>query len=90
LGRASSGTLTEIGTDFKVNLVKSTPWSRAIRAAADRGESGTVALLAAAGLQAADWTKIPAHHLYHMVAALRTVGLEAEARMIAAEAVSFG
>ncbi len=90
LGRASTETLTEVGSDYKVNIVKATPWSRAIRAAAERGESGTVALLAAAGLQGSDWTKIPAHHLFHMVAALRTVGLEAEARMIAAEAVSFG
>jgi hypothetical protein len=41
-------------------------------------------------LQAPDWGKVPAHHIYHIVGALRTVGLEAEARMIAAEAVSFG
>jgi hypothetical protein len=47
-------------------------------------------LLAAAGLQARDWTKVPAHHLFHIVRALRQVGLDAEARMIAAEAVSFG
>jgi hypothetical protein len=29
-----------------------------------------------------------ARHLYHIVSALRRVGLEAEARMIAAEAVA--
>lgn len=90
LGRMSAATLTDFSSDLEVNITRETKWSRAIHAAAQRGESGTVALLAAAGLQASDWTKIPAHHLYHMVSALRTVGLEAEARMIAAEAVSFG
>jgi hypothetical protein len=90
LGRMSADTLTDVSSDLEVNIVRETKWSRAIRAAAGRGESGTVALLAAAGLQTADWTKVPAHHLYHMISALRTVGLEAEARMIAAEAVSFG
>ena len=90
LGRVSQDTLTSFQSDIGTNVIRETNWSRAIRAAAARGESGTVALLAAAGLQAADWTKVPAHHIYHMVSALRAVGLDAEARMIAAEAVSFG
>jgi hypothetical protein len=90
MGRVSQATLTSFASDIEVNVARETKWSRAINAAADRGESGTVVLLAAAGLQATDWTKIPAHHLYHMVRALNKVGLEAEARMIAAEAVSFG
>ena len=82
--------LTSFQSDIGTNVTRETNWSRAIRAAAARGEAGTVALLAAAGLQASDWAEVPAHHIYHMVSALRTVGLEAEARMIAAEAVSFG
>ena len=90
LGRVSQDTLTSFQSDIETNVTRETNWSRAIRAAASRGESGTVALLAAAGLQASDWSKVPAHQLYHLVAALRAVGLEAEARMIAAEAVSFG
>jgi hypothetical protein len=90
LGRVSQDTLTEFQTDIETNVTRETNWSRAIRAAAARGESGTVALLAAAGLQASDWGQVPAHHIYHMVSALRIVGLDAEARMIAAEAVSFG
>jgi hypothetical protein len=90
LGRVSSDTLSSFATDIETNVTRETSWSRAIKAAAARGESGTVALLAAAGLQAPDWSKVPAHHIYHIVGALRTVGLEAEARMIAAEAVSFG
>ena len=90
LGRVSKDTLTDFQADIEANVTRETNWSRAIRAAAARGESGTVALLSAAGLQASDWSQVPAHHIYHMVSALRTVGLEAEARMIAAEAVSFG
>jgi hypothetical protein len=90
LGRMSADTLSGVASDLEVNITKETQWSRAIAAAAERGESGTVALLVAAGLQASDWTKIPPHHLYHIVSALRRVGLIAEARMIAAEAVSFG
>ena len=49
---------------------------------------GTVAILCAAGLQANNWSDIPPEHLYRIVRALRLVGLEPEARMIAAEAVS--
>ena len=90
LGRVSQDTLTSFQSDIDTNVTRETNWSRAIRAAAARGESGTVALLAAAGLQASDWAQVPAHHIYHMVSALRDVGLDAEARMIAAEAVSFG
>ena len=90
LGRVSQDTLTSFAADIETNVTRETNWSRAIKAAAARGESGTVALLAAAGLQASGWSQVPAHHIYHIVGALRTVGLEAEARMIAAEAVSFG
>ena len=73
-----------LGTDFThVNN-----WTRAIDGAARRGEPGTVALLAATGLQGSSWTEMPAFQLYHIVRALSAVGMEAEARMIAAEAVT--
>lgn len=62
-------------------------WERAIDAAATRGEPGTVALLTAVGMQAPDWNRLPPEHLYHIVAALHKVGLDPEARMIAAEAI---
>ncbi len=63
-------------------------WSQAIASAAARGEQGTVAVLAAIGLQARDWSAMPSLQLYHIVSALHRVGLDPEARMIAAEAVS--
>jgi hypothetical protein len=89
LGRIEAGARTDFSGDLKVNIARQTAWSRAIAAAAERGEQGTVALMAIAGLQAPSWSLVPADHLYHLVRALRTVGLDAEARMIAAEAVSF-
>jgi hypothetical protein len=45
--------------------------------------------MAIAALQAPSWSAVPASHLYYIVRSLRQVGLEAEARMIAAEAVTF-
>ena len=45
-------------------------------------------MLAGLGMQGASWDRMTARHLYHIVSALRRVGLNAEARMIAAEAVA--
>lgn len=90
LDRLEGDAETEFGQKLEVNVAQETKWTRAINAAATRGEAGTVGLLAIAAMQARDWRGVPPHYLYHMVRALRTVGLDAEARMIAAEAVTFG
>ena len=55
---------------------------------ARRGEKGTVALLAAVGMQTSNWANVPATHLYFITLALRQVGLDPYARMIAAEAMA--
>jgi hypothetical protein len=89
LGRIESDARTDFASDLKVNISRQTAWSKAITAAAERGEQGTVALMAVAALQAPSWSAVPANHLYYIVRSLRQVGLEAEARMIAAEAVTF-
>jgi hypothetical protein len=89
LGRVNGETVADFSETLAINVGKQTRWSRAIEAAAERGESGTVALLAAAGMQGGGWQDVPPHHLYHIVRALTRVGLTAEARMIAAEAVSW-
>jgi hypothetical protein len=89
LGRVDAEAQSDFGGDLEINVTRQTAWSRAISAAAERGEQGTVALMAIAGLQAPSWSVVPANHLYHIVRSLRRVGLEAEARMIAAEAVTF-
>lgn len=89
LGRVESATIADFSETLNANVRKENSWSRAIAAAADRGESGTVVLLVAAGLQGSGWSDVPPHHLFHIVRALRKVGLDGEARMIAAEAVSW-
>ena len=90
LGRIDTDARTEFAGDLKINIAQQTAWSKAITAAAERGEQGTVALMAIAGMQAPSWSLVPANHLYHIVRSLRQVGLDAEARMIAAEAITFG
>lgn len=63
-------------------------WTAAIDRAAANREPGTVALLAGIGMQTGDWRGVPPAYLFRIVRALRIVGLEFEARMIAAEAVA--
>lgn len=89
LGRLDAEAQADFSGDLDVNIARETKWTKAITAAAERGEQGTVALMAIAGLQAPSWSLIPANHLYFIVRSLRQVGLDAEARMIAAEAVTF-
>lgn len=89
LGRVQGAAISGFAETLETNIRKETAWSRAIAAAAARGESGNVVLLSAAALQGEGWQDIPPHHLYHIVRALKQVGLDGEARMIAAEAVSW-
>jgi hypothetical protein len=63
-------------------------WANIISAAARADQPGTVALLAGVGMQTGSWRGVPPEHLYHIVRSLREVGLEYEARMIAAEAMT--
>ncbi|RVT40160.1 hypothetical protein [Sphingobium algorifonticola] len=88
LNRLPAGEAASLAGDAGLSLAANTRWARAIGAAAQRGERGTVALLAAIGLQVPDWRRVPPAHLYHIVAALHRVGLDPEARMIAAEAIT--
>jgi hypothetical protein len=73
---------------FGVDPAPRSRWGHMIQAAARSNQPGTVALLAGTGLQTADWRGVPPGHLYQIVAALRRVGLDYEARMIAAEAMT--
>ncbi|MDT7535038.1 hypothetical protein OVY48_16620 [Sphingobium sp. SA2] len=88
LARLSADDAASLAQDNGVTLAANSRWARAIGAAAQRGEKATVALLAAVGMQGRDWRRLPPAHLYHVVAALHRVGLDPEARMIAAEAIS--
>jgi hypothetical protein len=88
LGRIGRDDGATLQAEYALDLNRQTRWTRAIDAAAARGEAGTVALLAGVGMQAENWNELPPYHLFHIVAALRRVGLEAESRMIAVEALS--
>ena len=76
------------GWGSNVNAAHGRPWSRAITRAAQVGNPGLVAVLAGLGMQGSGWERMTPLHLYHIVRALDAVGMNAEARMIAAEAVA--
>jgi hypothetical protein len=90
LGRLSQGASTALAEDTGFNLERQTRWARTIARAAEVENAALVALLAGLGMQGESWAQMTPLHLYHIVAGLRAVGLEAEARMIAAEAVARG
>lgn len=88
LGRLPAGDIAQLSQDYGVPVARQSSWTRALdKAVADR-QQGTVALLCAAGMQTARWGGVPPAQLYHIVASLKAVGLEPEARMIAAEALT--
>ena len=87
LGRIKPIDVDRLAQRLEVPLGQRNSWTRAIEAATARHEPATVALLAAVGMQTADWSQVSPVFLYHIVASLRAVGLEPEARMVAAEAL---
>jgi hypothetical protein len=90
LARLSQGDASSLADDLDINLARETRWTRAISRAAEVGNPALVALLAGLGMQGDSWKQMTPLHLYHITAALTRVGFEAEARMIAAEAVARG
>lgn len=88
LGRIEQSALTEAANDLEMNFNGKSSWAVAIEKAAADGQAGTVALLAAVGLQGDSWGRMDPAHIYFITKSLREVGLNAEARMIAAEAVA--
>jgi hypothetical protein len=88
LGRTDSDNIAEYSERLGVDMSAPTAWTRMIDKAADADNAALVAMLAGLGMQGTGWDQMTARHLYHIVSALNRVGLEAEARMIAAEAVA--
>ena len=84
LGRINAGQAS--GAGFRAG--PDDPWTAAIDAAARERAPGAVALLAGVGMQTQSWGGVTPAYLFRTVRALRAVGLEYEARMIAAEAVA--
>jgi hypothetical protein len=90
LGRLDGGDVNLLSRRLGVNLNRATRWSQAIDLAGQYRNPALVSLLAGLGMQGTGWDKMTARHLFHIVRALDQAGLNAEARMIAAEAVARG
>lgn len=90
LGRVQPGAIERFSGKLGIDLKRQTRWTRLIDQAAAVDNPALVMLLAGAGMQGDGWNRMTSVNLYHIVAALDRVGLSAEARMIAAEAVARG
>lgn len=90
LGRISSGTRNRWDRELGLELGRETRWSKAIDRAGEVRNAALVSFLMGLGMQGDDWSRMTPRHLYYIVSALRRSGMEAEARMIAAEAVARG
>ena len=88
LERVGSADIAEYRERLGSNLGAPTRWTAMIDKAAAVNNRALVAYLAGVGMQGTSWDQMTGRHLYHIVGALKKVGLEAEARMIAAEAVA--
>jgi len=90
LGRIDGDDRAAFAERLGIDLARETRWTRMIARAGEVENAALVAMLAGLGMQGTDWAQMTPLHLYHIVRSLRLVGLEAEARMIAAEAVARG
>jgi len=88
LGRLGNTDAAKLARGLGVTLGQSSPYANALRRAVQGHQRGTVALLVAVGMQSPSWNGVPAADFYQMIGALRAVGLNTEARMIAAEAMT--
>jgi hypothetical protein len=88
LDRVGPSEIAEYSQRLEINLAAPTRWTSLIDRAAEVENRALVAMLAGLGMQGSSWDRMTPRHLFHIVSALRRVGLEAEARMIAAEAVA--
>lgn len=88
LGRVSAEDAARLAGELDLDLARRSAWSDKITRAAAVGNPALVALLAGVGMRGQGWDQMTARHLFVIVRALNQVGLGAEARMIAAEAVA--
>lgn len=90
LGRIRESSRDSLLGKVNASVAGQTRWTGAIDTAAGLNNAELVALLAALGMQGDSWARMTPRYLYHITSALNRVGLSAEARMIAAEAVARG
>ena len=88
LGRISTGAAGQLSQRHGLGLGGKSEWTRIIDGASMRRQAGTVALMAAVGMQAPGFESVPGYHLFHLTTALNRNGQDFAARMIAAEALS--
>ena len=88
LGRLAPDDIERAAEALDVRIGAQNAWTRALDRAAADNEPGTVVLLSAIGMQTPSWRGVPPEALYRIVGALKAVGLDGEARMIAAEAIA--
>lgn len=88
LNRIDRDTINSLSSSYELGLGEQTSWTRMIDGAADRGQAGTVIVLAALALQGRDLSSVKPVYMFHLTNALRRTGQEYLARMIAAEAVA--
>ncbi|WP_257575575.1 hypothetical protein [Sphingomonas sanguinis] len=88
LGRLSRVDIEKGAEALDVRVGQRNAWTEALDQAVADEQTGMVVLLCAVGMQTGDWRGVPPQALYRIVEALRSVGLDTEARMIAAEAIA--
>jgi len=88
LGRLSASEVESGASALGMRVAYEDSWTRAIKQAALDQEPGTVVLLAAVGMQTRLWRGVAPETVYHVVSALRAVGMPGEAQMVAVEAMS--
>lgn len=88
LGRLAREDVESGAESLEIPIGAANSWTRALDRAVAADQPGTVLVLAAVGMQTPSWRGVPPAALYRIVAALRAVGLEGEARMIAVEAIT--
>jgi hypothetical protein len=88
LDRLQSEDQMRLLQEYQVGFDNRTNWGRLLLQAADRKEPATVALLVAVGMQKSGWGGLSSAMFATMIRALHDVGLDGEARMIAAEAMT--
>ena len=88
LGRIDADTAADAAADLDMTLQRQSAWTQRIRRAGEVRNAALVAMLAGLGMQGEDWSQMTPRQLFAIVQALNAAGLDAEARMIAAEAVA--
>jgi hypothetical protein len=85
LGRIDSETATALNRSFGLGIGRTSAWTSLMAEAGTRRQPGSTLLLAAIGMQATGPERVPAAHLFQALKAMRSTGLESQARLIAAE-----